>query len=195
MSRRGPIGLGTWALFLLPILFFAFVQTSSEELLFRGYLQRGLAYRFRSPLVWAVLPTLVFTALHWNPTAVLGMNIGVAVSIGAFAALLALLVYATGNLGAAMGAHFGNNLVGFLLISHDDTLGKPGALPCAAARRPCLDAGRDSDDRWHQHRLDPAHLAAAVPPAFAAQGEARPWPCAGRAAAIPQEPEPKPTQT
>jgi len=121
---RGPIGLGTWALFLLPILFFAFIQTSSEELLFRGYLQRGLAYRFRSPLVWAVLPTLVFTALHWNPTAVLGMNIGVAVSIGAFAALLALLVYVTGNLGAAMGAHFGNNIVGFLLISHDDTLGR-----------------------------------------------------------------------
>jgi membrane protease YdiL (CAAX protease family) len=120
---RGPIGLGTWMLFLLPILFLAFVQTSSEELLFRGYLQRGLAYRFKSPLVWAVLPTLVFTALHWNPTSVLGMNIGVAVSIGAFAALLALLVYATGNLGAAMGAHFGNNIVGFLLISHDDTLG------------------------------------------------------------------------
>ena len=91
--------------------------------LFRGYLQRGLAYRFKSPLVWAVLPTLVFTALHWNPAVVLGMNIGVAVSIGAFAALLALLVYATGNLGAAMGAHFGNNIVGFLLISHDDTLG------------------------------------------------------------------------
>ena len=76
--RRGPIELGTWALYLLPILFFAFVQTSSEELLFRGYLQRGLAYRFRSPLVWAVLPTLVFTALHWNPASVLGMNIGVA---------------------------------------------------------------------------------------------------------------------
>ena len=56
--RRGPIELGTWALYLLPILFFAFVQTSSEELLFRGYLQRGLAYRFRSPLAWAVLPTL-----------------------------------------------------------------------------------------------------------------------------------------
>ena len=70
-----------------------------------------------------MLPTLVFTALHWNPASVLGMNIGVAISIGAFAALLALLVYATGNLGAAMGAHLGNNLVGFLLISHDDALG------------------------------------------------------------------------
>jgi membrane protease YdiL (CAAX protease family) len=121
--ERGTVEFGTWALLLLPILFLAFVQTSSEELLFRGYLQRGLAHRFRSPLIWAVLPTIVFTALHWNPASVLGMNVGVAISIGAFAALLALLVYATGNLGAAIGAHLANNLVGFVLISHDDTLG------------------------------------------------------------------------
>ena len=149
--------------------------------LFRGYLQRGLAYRFRSPLVWAVLPTLVFTALHWNPASVLGMNIGVLISIGAFAALLALLVYATGNLGAAMGAHLGNNLVGFLLISHDDTLGG-----LALFRAPPLDGlawtpAETADDRRHQHRLDPAHLAAAAAPALAAQGRARPRPSAGRA--------------
>jgi membrane protease YdiL (CAAX protease family) len=132
---RGPISLGAWALFLLPVLLLAFVQTSSEELLFRGYLQRGLAYRFRSPLVWAVLPTIAFAALHWNPEAVLGMNIGVVISIGVFAALLALLVYATGNLGAAMGAHFGNNIFGFLLISHDDALGS-----LALFRAPPFDA-------------------------------------------------------
>lgn len=120
---RGPIELGTWALLFVPILFFAFVQTSSEELLFRGYLQRGLAYRFRSPIAWAVLPTLAFAALHWNPASELAMNVAVLIAVGAFAALLALLVYATGNLGAAMGAHLGNNLVGFALISHDDTLG------------------------------------------------------------------------
>jgi membrane protease YdiL (CAAX protease family) len=120
---RGSVGLGTWALLILPLAFFAFVQTSSEELLFRGYLQRGLAYRFRSPIVWAVLPTVVFAALHWNPASVLAMNVAVLIAITAFAALLALLVYATGNLGAAMGAHLGNNLVGFALISHDETLG------------------------------------------------------------------------
>lgn len=120
---RGPVALSVWALLVVPIIIFAFVQTSAEELLFRGYLQRGLAYRFRSPLVWAVLPTLVFAALHWSPGAVPAMNVGVFVSIGAFAALLALLVYATGNLGAATGAHLGNNLVGFALISHDQTLG------------------------------------------------------------------------
>jgi len=119
---RGPIGLSVWLLFLLPALFLGFVQTSAEELLFRGYLLRGLAYRFRSPWIWAVMPTFAFTALHWNTAAPLTMNIGVFVSIGAFALMLVLLVYATGNLGAAMGAHLGNNATGFLLVSHDNSL-------------------------------------------------------------------------
>ena len=120
---RGSVAIGSWLLLIVPLVAFAFVQTSAEEILFRGYLQRGLAYRFRSPLAWAVAPTVIFTALHWSPASPLAMNIGVMVAIGSFSALLALLVYATGNLGAAMGAHLGNNLVGFALISHDGTLG------------------------------------------------------------------------
>lgn len=119
----GNVGIGTWLLLVIPIAAFTFVQISAEEMLFRGYLPRGLAYCFRSPLVWALLPTALFTSLHWNPNSPLAMNIGVVIAIGGFSALLALLVYATGNLGAAFGAHLGNNLFGFALISHEDTLG------------------------------------------------------------------------
>jgi len=118
----GQLSLPLWLLFVLPVAFLGFLQTSSEELLFRGYLLRGLAYRFRSPLIWAVLPALAFTALHWNTAAPLVTNIAVFLSIGAFAAMLVLLVRATGNLGAAMGAHLGNNLANFVLISHDNAL-------------------------------------------------------------------------
>ena len=125
--QRGPVSLGLWFAVFVPVVLLALVQTSSEEILFRGYLLRGRAARFRSPLVWAVLPTLLFTLLHWNTGAVAAMNVGVLVSIGGFAALLVALVYATGNLGAAMGAHLGNNLIGFLFISHENTL-SPFAL-------------------------------------------------------------------
>jgi membrane protease YdiL (CAAX protease family) len=118
---RGAIGVSAWLAALVPIAALAFVQTSSEELLFRGYLPRGLAKRFRSPLVWALLPLIAFTALHWSPANSLAINICVMVSIGAFAIVLMLLVYATGNLGAAFGAHLANNLFGFLLISHQQS--------------------------------------------------------------------------
>lgn len=117
---RGDITLSLWLLFLVPIVLLTLLQISSEEVLFRGYLLRGLASRFSSPLVWALLPGLLFTSLHWSAGASLAINACVMVSIAAFALLLTLLVYTTGNLGAAFGAHLGNNLTGFLLISHQE---------------------------------------------------------------------------
>ncbi|MER8861280.1 CPBP family intramembrane metalloprotease [Mesorhizobium sp. M0757] len=117
---RGTINLSTWLLFLLPIVALTLLQTSSEEMLFRGYLLRGLARRFESPYVWALLPALLFTSLHWSPGSSPAINACVLASIAAFALLLTLVVYVTGNLGAAFGAHLGNNLTGFLLISHQE---------------------------------------------------------------------------
>ena len=43
------------------------LQTSSEEMLFRGYLLRGLARRFDSPYVWALLPAIVVHRLALEP--------------------------------------------------------------------------------------------------------------------------------
>ncbi|TGQ29062.1 CPBP family intramembrane glutamic endopeptidase [Mesorhizobium sp. M00.F.Ca.ET.216.01.1.1] len=118
---RGAISLSSWLLFLVPIVALTLLQTSSEEVLFRGYLLRGLANRFRNPLIWAALPGLLFTSLHWSFAATAAINICVLASIVAFVLLLTLLVYVTGNLGAAFGAHLGNNLTGFLLISHQES--------------------------------------------------------------------------
>ncbi|TPI23476.1 CPBP family intramembrane metalloprotease [Mesorhizobium sp. B3-2-1] len=118
---RGTISLSSWLLFAIPIVALTLLQTSSEEVLFRGYLLRGLASRFRSPFIWALLPGLLFTSLHWSGGSSAAINACVLVSIAAFALLLTLVVYATGNLGAALGAHFGNNLTGFLLISHQES--------------------------------------------------------------------------
>ena len=118
---RGAISLSSWLLFLVPIVALTLLQTSSEEVLFRGYLLRGLANRFKSPVVWALLPGLLFTSLHWSPSSTVAINACVLASIAAFALLLTLVVHATGNLGAAFGAHLGNNLTGFLLISHQES--------------------------------------------------------------------------
>lgn len=118
---RGPISLSSWLLFLIPIVALTLLQTSSEEVLFRGYLLRGLASRFKSPFIWALLPALLFTSLHWSNNSSAAINACVLASVAAFALLLTLVVYATGNLGAAFGAHLGNNLSGFLLISHQQS--------------------------------------------------------------------------
>ncbi len=122
VMERGSIAFSSWLLFLPLVAVLALVQTSSEEVLFRGYLTRGLAHRFRSPWIWALLPSLLFTLMHWNNEASPAMNTALLFSIAGFTAMVMALVYATGNLGAAMGAHLGNNLSGFALIAHESTL-------------------------------------------------------------------------
>lgn len=117
---RTALGIGTWLVFLAPILLLCFVQTSAEELLFRGYLPRHLANRFRSPWIWALLPSAAFIGLHLTPDMSIWQFTLVVVSIGLLTALMMFLVWLTGNLGAAFGVHMGNNLFSFALIAHQD---------------------------------------------------------------------------
>ena len=113
----------TWALFLLPALVGLALQTGAEELLFRGYILQQLAARFRSPLVWALLPSALFGVLHFDAGR-LGntMAIWAVVATTLFGLMAADLTARTGSLGAAWGLHFGNNAFGILF------LGTPGNL-------------------------------------------------------------------
>lgn len=93
------------------------VQSAAEELLFRGYLMQGLAARFRSPLVWWLLPGLLFGALHWNPADYGAAAPLAVVSITLSGLLLADITVRTGNLSAAIGAHFATNVAALLVVS------------------------------------------------------------------------------
>ncbi len=117
-----------WALLLVPAIPLIALQTGAEELLFRGYLQGQLAARFRSPLAWAVLPSLAFGAAHWDAAG--GPSAwGIVAATALFGLAAADLTALTGRLGAAWGLHFANNLVALTVI------GTPGALPGLALWR------------------------------------------------------------
>lgn len=107
---------------LMPLaLILVLVQTSSEELLFRGYLQQQLAARFAWRAVWMGVPALIFASLHYNPMA--GANAWVIiVAVLAFALAAADLTEKTGSLGTAMGWHFINNCSSLLLVSVKGTI-------------------------------------------------------------------------
>ncbi|MBX3596472.1 MAG: CPBP family intramembrane metalloprotease [Rhizobiaceae bacterium] len=118
--ERTDLPFATWLIFAIPVLAFCFVQTSAEELLFRGYLPRHLANRFRSPWVWALLPSVAFICLHLSPGMQASQILLVTVSIGILTALMMFTVWLTGNLGAAFGIHMGNNLFSFALVAHQE---------------------------------------------------------------------------
>ncbi|MCV2881669.1 CPBP family intramembrane glutamic endopeptidase [Actibacterium sp. XHP0104] len=108
--------LGDWLRFLPLALPLVLIQTSAEEILFRGYLQQQLAARFAARWVWMGLPALIFTAGHWSPEA--GNNAwGILIAIMVFALIAADLTEQTGSLGAAMGLHFCNNVMAMLVVS------------------------------------------------------------------------------
>lgn len=121
-TSQPNLPLGLW-LSLLPLTALALViQTGAEELVFRGYLQQQLAARLRHPIAWALLPSLLFGALHFDP-ARMGETAPYAVAAATVFGLMAAdLTARSGSLGAAWGAHFANNFFAVALLSVDGTL-------------------------------------------------------------------------
>jgi len=95
------------------------IQTSSEELLFRGYLLQVFGKAVRSPLAAAFLSSMLFMLVHLgNPE----MSNGFLVASAYYFAVgywLCLVTLRDGGLELALGAHAANNL--FILILNYET--------------------------------------------------------------------------
>jgi membrane protease YdiL (CAAX protease family) len=116
------IELSLWLSFLPLALVGVLIQTGAEEVLFRGYLQQQLAARFASPILWMVLPSAIFAALHYQPE-VMGDNTWLMMgAVFVFALLAADLTAVTGNIGASWAMHFVNNAVAILVMASDGPL-------------------------------------------------------------------------
>ncbi|MFV2051500.1 CPBP family intramembrane glutamic endopeptidase [Aliiroseovarius sp. YM-037] len=121
--RNAALTVPHW-LALLPLsLLGVLIQTGAEELFFRGYLQSQLAARFRSPLVWMLIPSALFAAGHYDPV-MMGENaLWITAWAFAFGMLAADLTARTGSLGAAIGFHFANNVYAMIIIGFPDNFG------------------------------------------------------------------------
>lgn len=114
---------GPWLLALPISLLAVLIQTSAEEILFRGYLQQQLAARFRSRWIWMMLPSLLFALAHYDPVGA-GENAWLLVLwAGVFGLAMADLTARAGNLGPAIAIHFVNNAMALLVIALPDQLG------------------------------------------------------------------------
>ena len=108
--ERTGLPLAIWATWLIPMILGIMMQATSEELLFRGYILQQFAVWSRHPLVWAVVPALIFAALHYDAEMEAGMRWRMLVHILIFGLVTAALVWRTGGLGAAIGLHIANNI-------------------------------------------------------------------------------------
>ena len=109
MSLNMAVGL--WLVYLPFTLIGVLIQTGTEELIFRGYLQSQLAARFKSAKVWIILPSVVFGLLHFNPSVDETAAWIVVFWAFCFGMAAADLTARSGTLGAAIALHFVNNAV------------------------------------------------------------------------------------
>ncbi|MCV3270130.1 CPBP family intramembrane glutamic endopeptidase [Roseobacter sinensis] len=116
------LSLGVWLLLLPMSLLSVLIQVSAEEVLFRGYIQQQLAARFRSPVVWMLIPSVLFGMGHYLPEEAGSNAQAIAIWATVFGLLMADLTARAGTLGPAIAVHLVNNVTAILIISMPDTL-------------------------------------------------------------------------
>ncbi|MEA5599094.1 type II CAAX endopeptidase family protein [Rivularia sp. UHCC 0363] len=111
--------LATFALFVPLALVFTAIQTTTEELFFRGYIVQGASLIWSNRVFLAIVPAVIFTLPHLlNPE----VSVGGWLTVFANYFLVPGLVWTVvslidGTTELAIGVHFANNIGGALLFN------------------------------------------------------------------------------
>ncbi len=119
---------GPFLTFAVLVVLLVPLQTSAEELLFRGYLLQTAGLRWRHPLGLSLLSGVLFMLPHLgNPE--VAVNFGLlALYYFAFGAFAAWLTLRDGGLELALGLHAANNLFAALGATYPDSALRTPAL-------------------------------------------------------------------
>ena len=98
-----------WIRLLTVTLVALLIQTSAEELAFRGYIQSQLAARFPNPAVWILAPSALFGIVHYDPSLPTQNALIVVLWAALFGMAAADLTARSGTLGPAIALHMVNN--------------------------------------------------------------------------------------
>ncbi|MEN9922574.1 MAG: hypothetical protein RIS09_88 [Actinomycetota bacterium] len=108
-------------MFLLPI------QTTAEELFFRGFLAQTLSKVMKNPFVINILTSLMFASLHLANPEVNDDYAAALLVYGSIGFAWGFAAYLFGSLEIAIGAHLANNAFGLLIVGYENA-----ALPSSA---------------------------------------------------------------
>jgi uncharacterized protein len=122
------INWSAWLSFLPVVLIFIPIQTTTEELFFRGYLIQGLGCLSRMPLVHYVVGGLLFALPHFfNPEMGRG-QVWMALTYFVMGVFGVLITLRDNRLELALGEHAANNIYVSLISNSKDSALKTPAL-------------------------------------------------------------------
>lgn len=114
--------VATWLAVLPLTLPLLLVQIGAEELVFRGYLQSHMAALSRNPLVWMVIPSVLFGLIHYDGTQPPYSAWAYVVWATGLGLVCADVTARHGTLGPALAIHFINNVFAMFVLAADDWL-------------------------------------------------------------------------
>jgi uncharacterized protein len=110
-----------WVPFSLAAIILTPIQTSAEELLFRGYFLQGLGLITKRKWVLVIISGLIFAVPHFlNPEMKYGFVL-MALFYFSFGAILTMITLKSNRLEYALGIHAANNLMTVLLANYKDS--------------------------------------------------------------------------
>lgn len=132
-----------WPYFIISLLFIP-LQSATEEIVLRGYLNQGLSRFIQSPWIVFIITSAGFAALHLgNPEIAQGAEEGTKwLTLSAyffFGFFACILTYIDGGLETAIGVHAANNLFAAVIMGYDHS-----ALPTPTVFKVGFNSGLDS---------------------------------------------------
>lgn len=108
--------------FVLLILIFTPIQTSAEELFFRGYLLQAWGHLFKNPVVLAVINGILFMLPHLVNPEVASGPVLLALYYFGIGAFFAWITLRDNGLELALGAHAANNMYAAIFANYTDSV-------------------------------------------------------------------------
>lgn len=119
---------GSKFLFLfIVVLFLTPIQTTVEELIFRGFLLQWIAKLSRNPVILSIIMAIIFGSLHFANPEMERSAIWVGLDYVFVGFMLTLIAVKVGSSELSIGAHAANNMFLFWFLADPDSVG--GSVP------------------------------------------------------------------
>ena len=131
VSSLSPINTnfdaGRFAIYALVSILFLPLQSGTEEIVFRGYLNQGFSHILKNKWVAFVITSILFSCLHLsNPEALKGAEDGILIltmsSYFFFGFIACLMVWMDDGLESAIGLHTGNNTFAAVFVNYEGSV-------------------------------------------------------------------------
>ncbi|MEX0269257.1 lysostaphin resistance A-like protein [Leptolyngbyaceae cyanobacterium UHCC 1019] len=118
-----------WLAFLSIALVLTPLQTSTEELLFRGYFLQAVGQLIKQPVILVIATSLPFAMAHFSNSEMNRGSLWTGLTYGVLSLFLAAVTLKDNRLELALGIHAANNLFMLLIAnSADSSLRSPSLL-------------------------------------------------------------------